>query len=437
MTKKLWLITITVLVLISTVPVNAQYSFTFTSELKAKVGKMDSLNTFLGLMVNTGEDDTYTFLLDKLCPQTWAASLCIDEFCFDDSIDWPVSAGDSANVIPDIYPLGNPGDGLFTIRIRSLNNPTDEKFLLFYLTGGYTTLLVCGDPDNAYKEYYSDAMDAIAVTHNNWPRWFAPLSEEDISYYDRLIWYTGDAESTLTEDDFTLLSDFLDAGGDMFITGQAIASDLQEDDFLNDYLHASFDQVVLSRQVDGLVRDIISEGFEFQISGSGGANNQTTPSSILPATGSTQTLIYDDQTTAGIKYSNGIYQLVFFSFGFEAINDSQVRNDLFNNIWHFFDLTTSVDESVEITVPVRLRISGSYPNPFNANTTIEFINPFTQNMSVSIYNVNGSLIDEIYSGRMLKGVHKITWNAVEFPSGIYYCKAQGAKSTTIPLTLIK
>lgn len=65
-----------------------------------------------------------------------------------------------------------------------------------------------------------------------------------------------------------------------------------------------------------------------------------------------------------------------------------------------------------------------YPNPFNAEITIDFSTEFSEETDISIYNVCGQKIASVFSGKSAQGLRRFNWNAGDFPSGIYYIYAE-------------
>lgn len=65
-------------------------------------------------------------------------------------------------------------------------------------------------------------------------------------------------------------------------------------------------------------------------------------------------------------------------------------------------------------------INSIYPNPFNPSTDIDFSMPNNGYVILSVYNIKGQKVDVIFEGYQDSGFHSYTWNASEFPSGIYY-----------------
>jgi len=80
----------------------------------------------------------------------------------------------------------------------------------------------------------------------------------------------------------------------------------------------------------------------------------------------------------------------------------------------------------------------SYPNPFNAQTTIAFDLPASGKVSLEIYNLLGEEIAMLAKGNFDAGRHSVIWNAGDYPSGVYYCRLQfNGRAISQRLTLIK
>jgi hypothetical protein len=73
-------------------------------------------------------------------------------------------------------------------------------------------------------------------------------------------------------------------------------------------------------------------------------------------------------------------------------------------------------------VPVAYALHQNYPNPFNPTTDIALDMPEAGNWNVSIYNVAGQLVKS-FSGYSDAGVVKVTWEANDVASGVYFYKA--------------
>jgi len=78
----------------------------------------------------------------------------------------------------------------------------------------------------------------------------------------------------------------------------------------------------------------------------------------------------------------------------------------------------------EFGKPYAFILHESYPNPFNATTTIKYFLPVSAIIKLSVYDTSGRLMRNLVNGRNPEGAHQITLNAVAFPAGIYFVRFQ-------------
>ena len=74
----------------------------------------------------------------------------------------------------------------------------------------------------------------------------------------------------------------------------------------------------------------------------------------------------------------------------------------------------------------------NYPNPFNPQTTISFILPEAGTVGLSIYNLKGQKVCELYNGILAAGNHNLVWNGIDangraVSSGIYFARIESGK----------
>ncbi|MFG6687095.1 polysaccharide lyase family protein [Mariniflexile sp. HNIBRBA6329] len=60
-----------------------------------------------------------------------------------------------------------------------------------------------------------------------------------------------------------------------------------------------------------------------------------------------------------------------------------------------------------------------YPNPIKNSATFTFNTSLSENLVLSIYNLNGQLMDVVYTGAIKTGLNTIEWNHITLPSGLY------------------
>jgi len=96
---------------------------------------------------------------------------------------------------------------------------------------------------------------------------------------------------------------------------------------------------------------------------------------------------------------------------------------------------SDVNDDLEIT---NYKLLNAYPNPFNPTTVIGFTVETYCNLSLHIYNVNGKLIETLTHGIIESGYHEVTWDASQYPTGIYFVKLISDQFTkTQKLMLVK
>ena len=90
-------------------------------------------------------------------------------------------------------------------------------------------------------------------------------------------------------------------------------------------------------------------------------------------------------------------------------------------------------------IPNTFTILPPYPNPFNPETTIQFtIDRGRDEVSLTIFDISGRLVETLADGVLEPGRHKMQWFAGNHPSGIYFAVLQsGHTMQSTKLILIK
>ncbi|MEO0111964.1 MAG: hypothetical protein ABIK77_06435 [candidate division WOR-3 bacterium] len=220
-------------------------------------------------------------------------------------------------IIPNLpYPKKD-----FLIRIFS------DTFINFYLLPA-EILLVNDDPRNNYENFYTPIFDSLSISYAVWQRnvnGVLPISKTLLLRKKLIIWYTGDAyENTLDSFDQDSLIYFLNNNGNLLLSGQNIAKDLSNTQFLREVLNIEFVRdTVYGYTIFGNQSDTFGRNFTITSTvGSGGANNQRSRDEIRAINISQPFLIYDTLTnqTAGIYFQRDSSKVIFLAFGIEAVN---------------------------------------------------------------------------------------------------------------------
>ena len=61
-------------------------------------------------------------------------------------------------------------------------------------------------------------------------------------------------------------------------------------------------------------------------------------------------------------------------------------------------------------IPMDFVLNQNYPNPFNPSTQIEYSLPESGQVTLSIYDVSGRLVQTLVDGVVASGYHTVTWN---------------------------
>lgn len=86
-----------------------------------------------------------------------------------------------------------------------------------------------------------------------------------------------------------------------------------------------------------------------------------------------------------------------------------------------------VDVNDRTNVPVAFELVGNFPNPFNPTTNIEFTVANRQDVTLSVYNINGQLVKTLVNGTVNAGNQNVVWDATDnngnkVASGIYFSR---------------
>jgi len=101
-------------------------------------------------------------------------------------------------------------------------------------------------------------------------------------------------------------------------------------------------------------------------------------------------------------------------------------------------LPTQIIKTIDSEIPPHFALHGNYPNPFNPRTTISFQVPELSFVNISIYDINGRMLETIMNEKVEPGYHAINWNGDHYSSGVYFYKITAAQfSATGKCLLIK
>ncbi len=211
--------------------------------------------------------------------------------------------------------------------------------------GGAEIILVDDDDNDVIDQYYIPFLENSFIPYHLWDEADSFITASALNEYDVAVWLTGGYRADLINSaEITAMTGYMDNGGNLFLTGQGIAEQLNasQPDFLGNYLRSEY----LSTSYLPLLIDIPGgQVFEFVdsicITGVGGPTYQTNCDQIGAINGGVDEIEYMTEIgSGGVSYA-GAYKTVFFSFGFEsALNGNSRwvdRDSLYGDILDFFE----------------------------------------------------------------------------------------------------
>ena len=124
-----------------------------------------------------------------------------------------------------------------------------------------------------------------------------------------------------------------------------------------------------------------------------------------------------------------------------------VLSDVTGNPEHGEPVTRHTDTMVN-AVPDRpyddlaiikgFRMFKAYPNPFNPETTLSYDLVKDRDITLTIYDIAGRKVKELFSGFQTAGPYKMNWQPQEIPAGVYFGRlANGDRAEIQKLILLK
>lgn len=277
--------------------------------------------------------------------------------------------------------------------------------------------------------------------------------------YDMVFWFLGD-ESTIDETfDATeqlRLSQYLENGGNLFVSGSEIGWDLDREHsgtwqtdtlFYRHYLKASliYDGNFNMTSVKGVSGGLF-DNIQFPI---GTAYQEDYPDDVDPNNGSFAVMEYQYNRAnnvpmkSGVAYSgnfgssSNLGKIVYFSFALESVSNQSSVIKVINKVLEFFDQSTFVEE-LNFEKITDYKLYNNFPNPFNPSTLIAFQLPETAIVTLEIFNILGEQIEILTNGEFGKGIYEVEWNASKYAGGVYFAKFKAGNYTnTLKLLLLK
>ena len=338
------------------------------------------------------------------------------------------------------------GMAVTTLSAQSGVDPQSSADISFGTFVEAPSILIVDDDNGGDYETYLET--ALADTGYGAMIWDAAVrgrpSLAQMSSYGAVLWTTGAGNALyLTSSDEQSMMDYLDAGGNLFLTSaEYLSSRSLPNAFISDYLHV--DSWISDNSgflMTGVAGDPVSDGMALMVLG--GPILPANSDAIIPAAPA-DSVFSTPVGIKGIRVDENDHKVVFLSFPFEnaPVGDPYPNNQktLVARILGWFGSLTGV-EMGDID---RLAMRQNAPNPFNPITTIAFAVPEdASRVTLMICNVNGRVVRRLIDEPLSAGPHTIVWNGRDdtgrsLPSGVYFARlAAGGESLFRKMTLLK
>ena len=124
-----------------------------------------------------------------------------------------------------------------------------------------------------------------------------------------------------------------------------------------------------------------------------------------------------------------------------------VLSDVTGNPEHGEPVTSHTDKMVSATPKWHDESSAlikgfktfkAYPNPFNPKTVIAYELEDARELSISIVDINGKQLENLYNGTKESGFNELTWQPRDISAGVYFCVlSSGNNSMSRKIVLLK
>jgi len=329
-----------------------------------------------------------------------------------------------------------------TIDRFQLTEGGQEVHLVFHHP---VVLLVDNDNDSTRAKYFTRSLESLGYSYFRWNRRQRGAIDAEAQGFETVIYYTGNRRTeTIPAEDRAELAACSENVVNLFITGQSIATDLKEDDFLSEVCHVrQISDLVTQGMVVGIPGDEVLDNRYMLLVGSAGANNQSRKSGVTAAEGGIVCALYEERgdTAAAVRWEEESgAKGMFFAFGFEGISgiQSDSRDDIMQAIMSWMGTTQEVQQ--DLCLPIATPLLDAWPNP--SNSGVRFSLPILANGQgqVVLFDILGRQVVQVEA----LGSGQTWWNGFNaagqpVASGVYRAvsidprtgQSQGAVSVVI------
>jgi len=262
-----------------------------------------------------------------------------------------------------------------------------------------------------------------------------------LDHYQAAIWYSfNNIETIYLDFEVNALTEYLDNGGNLILTGPYTCVDYGNSNFFRDYLGAELaEENVNGRYIEGYDDNEFFRGTNaLLLRGDGAGAPNIRPS--LTAIGDAVPVLYhsyndEDMGVAGIVNETDTYKTLLLSFPIESIGGvggTDERYEFLQRIADWLDIFQGISNGFE-DQPCTFSLDPAYPNPFNSTSVIPFSLDRAGRFTLGVYDLTGREVVRLGSGVLPAGNHRAVLDASanNLSTGLYYVKLTGTGQAQI------
>ncbi|GAA4838499.1 N-acetylmuramoyl-L-alanine amidase [Algivirga pacifica] len=329
---------------------------------------------------------------------------------------------------------------------RSSGAASEEKVLI---VDGFNRQASYQESTHSFATQYfnaiRDSKDAnVSTTHNS----LVEKGQIDLNDYTTVFWFLGDestADQTFSTSEQAKVKAFLQAGGNLLVSGSEVGWDLFEkgtesdQEFYTNYLKANFVD-------DGSIDYTPAKGVDETIFGGltvefGKTYTEDYPDAISSNGGANILQYASPGKFAGVAYS-GIFDsnkdtasVVYIAFPLETAVQAE-HTALTDVIMDYFQTKQEVIVSAIEEKLIALQSLKVYPNPVSDYASVAFTLKEGAEVTLSVYDLKGQRVQQKVQ-RLSTGEHTIALSTTDLRKGVYVLQLKVGEQEAMQTRFIK
>jgi thiol-disulfide isomerase/thioredoxin len=347
----------------------------------------------------SGAEDYQFRLIPIETVNGWTANFSINGVDYDSVANISLDQGIRKTISINVTPNDKAGIASYTLQMKSVSNPdAPARQQSVYVISGVTDLVINNSAgwgngsDTKAKDFENNITDGLDYAGNasyaSIPTDILLSIEDDdvLEDINNIYYNVGWSFPSFSDDLANYFSNFLDQGGNLWMSGQDIAWDNFDENgygtavtsaFIQNYMHAGY--IADGDQTHATLAPNTSDGIFGQLGSANLVNKYGTnpdngqpyfyPDQLSVSTNGQSVFYYnsDVSKTAVVRSRVEDYKSIFMGVSLEMIDDISLRKEIMKLTYDWFTGVLSAEELDK----AMLKLSGNYPNPATSYTSID------------------------------------------------------------------